>query len=205
MDYVDWDSDEHWDVKEIHRCDLLLVLITIKRILCKHFCSMVPIINNQLGVGMEIESLEAFWDLERDLSSPPPQSVSPEACNVTQDEEIDVGEELTVQTTIVTPEGSRFSVLEAPPPLVKKVKKTQKKRLKRHKKGSKKPNCSSPNYSKAFTNKSLNNFYMNSRPTRRPGCYHKAVLIFGFAEIPRNFFTGVNLKSRVLYQKTDNF
>ena len=41
--------------------------------------------------------------------------------NITQEEDVDVSEELNVPTTIVTPEGDRFTVLEAPPP-VKKIK-----------------------------------------------------------------------------------
>ena len=81
---------------------------------------MVPITNDQLGVWRENEPLEAFWVVERDPSSPTLQPASPVAGNITQDEDIDVGD-LSAQTTIVTPEGSRFSVVEAPPPQVKKM------------------------------------------------------------------------------------
>ena len=36
------DSNENWDVEEIHHSDLPMLPINIKRILCKHDCSMVP-------------------------------------------------------------------------------------------------------------------------------------------------------------------
>ena len=121
MDYFEWDSIEHWNVEQRQCCDLPLLPIAMKRILCKHDCSMVPITNNQLGVWRVIKSLEAFWGVERDPFFLLPQPSSPDSCNVTQDEETDVGEELTVHTSVVTAEGSRFSVLEAPPPLVKKI------------------------------------------------------------------------------------
>ena len=65
MDCVDWHSDEHWDVEQLHRCDLPLITVTIERILCKHDCSMIPICNNQLGVWREIESLKGFWECRR--------------------------------------------------------------------------------------------------------------------------------------------
>ena len=57
--------------------------------------------------------------MKRDTSCPTRQPSSPVASNVTQDQEIDVGEELTVQATTVTSEGSIFSVLEALPPPIK--------------------------------------------------------------------------------------
>ena len=122
MDKIDWDLDEHWDVEQKYLYDLPLLPITIKRILCEHDCSMVPITNNQLGVSREIDSLKAFWRLERDPPSPP-QPASPEA-DVTQDKDIEVDEELIVPTTLVTPQGNRFIVLEAPPPPVKNEKTT---------------------------------------------------------------------------------
>ena len=107
----------------IHRGDLSLLPMTIKFILCKHDCSRVPISQKQLGVWRGIEALGNFWGVERDASSPPQQQqpLSPEAGNITQEEDVDVGEELNVPTTIVNPEGGRFTVLEAPPP-VKKIK-----------------------------------------------------------------------------------
>ena len=46
MDYVVWVSDEHWDVEQLHRCDLFLLPITKTRSLCQHDCSMVAITNN---------------------------------------------------------------------------------------------------------------------------------------------------------------
>ena len=105
MDYVDWESAELWDVEQILRRDLPLLPVTIKRNLCQPECSLVPITNNQLGVRREIELLEAFRGVEWDPSSTTPQTASPVACNITQDEDIDVGEELTVRT-IVTRDGS---------------------------------------------------------------------------------------------------
>ena len=60
---------------------------------------MVTITNDQLSVWREFESLEAFRGVEWDSTSPTPQPISPVASNVTQDEIIDVGEELTVRTT----------------------------------------------------------------------------------------------------------
>ena len=132
VDFVDWDSDENWDVEHIHRCDLSLLPMTIKVILCKHDCSMVPITQNQLGVWREIEALENFWGVERDPSSPPQQQpLSPEAGNVTQEEDVDVGDELNVPTIIVTPEGDRFCFESAA---------TSEKDKKRTKTVSKKPN-----------------------------------------------------------------
>ena len=53
MDYVDWDSNEHWDGEQIYCCDLPLIPVT-KRILCKYECSIVPTTNNQLGQGGHI-------------------------------------------------------------------------------------------------------------------------------------------------------
>ena len=83
---------------------------------------MVPITQNQLGVWREIEALENFWGVERDPASPPQQQpLSPEAGNITQEEDVDVGEELNKSTTCVTPEGGSFYALGAPPP-VKKIK-----------------------------------------------------------------------------------
>ena len=114
--------DENWDVEHIHRCDLSLLPMTIKVFLCKHDCSMVPITRNQLGVWREIEALENFWGDERDLSFPQQQQpLSPEEGNLTEEDDVDVGEELNVLTTLVTPEGDRFTVLKSPPP-VKKIK-----------------------------------------------------------------------------------
>ena len=82
---------------------------------------MVPVTHNQLGLWREIEALENFWGVERDPSSPPQQQpLSPEAGNITQEEDVDVGEELNVPTC-VTPESGSFTALEAPPP-VKKIK-----------------------------------------------------------------------------------
>ena len=60
----------------------------------------------------------------RDPFSPPPQPQPPQAVNVTQEQHFDVGEEMTVQT-IATPKASNFSVLEAPPPPVKKMEKNK--------------------------------------------------------------------------------
>ena len=103
-----------------------LLPMTKKLILCQHDCSMVPITQNQLGVWREIEALENFWGVERDPSSPPKQQpLSPEEGNITQEEDVNVDEELNVPTTNVTPEGRRFTVSKAPPP-VKKKKKRQK-------------------------------------------------------------------------------
>ena len=122
VDFVDWDSDENWDVEHNHRCDLSLLPMTIKVILCNHDCSMLPITQNQLGVWSEIGALENFWGVERDPASPPQQQpLSPEAGNITQEEDVDVSEELNVSTTCVTPKGGSFTALEAPPP-VKKTK-----------------------------------------------------------------------------------
>ena len=59
--------------------------------------------------------------MERDPCLPTSQPASTEAGNVTQDEDIYVGEELTVHTTIITLEGSGFSVADAPKPPVKKI------------------------------------------------------------------------------------
>ena len=132
VDFVDWDSDKNWDVEHIHRCDFSLLPMTIKLILCKHDCSMVPITHNQLGVWREIEAPENFWGVERNSSSSPQQQpLSPEAGNITQEEDVDVGEELNVPTTIVTMESGRFTVLEAAP-RVKKIKR-DKNILKNHK------------------------------------------------------------------------
>ena len=119
MDNVDCDSDEHWDVEKLHRCDLPLIPITKQGILSKHGCSVVPIANNQMGVSRKVDWLKTFWCVGRDPSSQQ-QPASAEAGNVTQDEDNDVGHELTVQTLIVNPQGCRLSVLEAPPPPVKK-------------------------------------------------------------------------------------
>ena len=58
VDFVDWDSDENWDVEHIHRCGLSLLPMRIKLILCNHDCSMVSIAQNQLDVWREIEGLE---------------------------------------------------------------------------------------------------------------------------------------------------
>ena len=118
VDFVDWYSDENWDVEHIHRCDLSLLPMTIKVILCKHDCSMVPITQNQLGVWREIEALENFWGVKRDPSSPPRQQpLSPEGGNITQEEDVDVGEELNVPTTCVTPEGGSFTAFHRQQPL----------------------------------------------------------------------------------------
>ena len=117
VDFVDCDSDENWDVEHIHRCNPSQLPMTRKLSLCKHDCSMIPITQNQLGVWREIEALEKFWGVERDPSSTPQQQpLTPEPGNITQ-EDVDVREELKVLTTIVTPEGGRFTVLEAPPPM----------------------------------------------------------------------------------------
>ena len=71
---------------------------------------MVPITQNQLGVWREMEALENVWCVERDPSSPTQQQpLSPEAGIINQ-EHIDVGEELNVPTTCVTPEGGSFTV-----------------------------------------------------------------------------------------------
>ena len=75
---------------------------------------MVPIIINYLSVWTEIELFQAFWDVERDPSSPKPQPASPVPRKVTQDEDIDVGDELTVHKTKFYPGGSRFRLVEAP-------------------------------------------------------------------------------------------
>ena len=56
-----------------------------------------------------------FLSQNWDPSFPTAQPASPVAGNVTQDEDIDEGEELTAHTTIVTPESSSSSVVEAPP------------------------------------------------------------------------------------------
>ena len=106
-----------------------------------------------------------------------------------QHEEIDVGEELAVQTRFVTPEGSRISVLEAPSPPIKKKDKII----------FKKSQTDKSNFSKALT-KSLNNFYLTFLFTRPPGGYHQAILKVEFARILQDFLIGVNFKSRVVYQ-----
>ena len=132
-----------------------------KRILCEHDCSLLAITNSHLGARGEIESLEAFWGVERDPSSPTPQSASPVAGNVLQDEDIGVSEELTVQTTNVTSEASRFSVVEAPPLLAQKMKKD--------KVLLKKAWTDKSNYPKALIPKSFLNFYINCLFATPPG------------------------------------
>ena len=81
---------------------------------------MVPITKNPLGVRRQIDFVEASWVVERDPSSPRPQPSSLEVGNVTQYGDIDVGEELTEQAKTVTKESGRFTVVEAPPPPIKK-------------------------------------------------------------------------------------
>ena len=51
---IDSVDSEDWDIESLHRCDLPMLPIQIKRILCRDDCAMVPITDNQ----MEVEYLE---------------------------------------------------------------------------------------------------------------------------------------------------
>ena len=84
---------------------------------------MVPNTKNQLSAWREIESLVAFWFAKGGPPfSPPPQPASLVASNVTQDKDIDVVEEFTVQTATLNSEGSKFSSRGVPPSPVKMIK-----------------------------------------------------------------------------------
>ena len=115
IDSVDCEAASNWDIESLHRCDLPMLPIQIKRILCRDDCAMVPLTENQMGFFREVDSLEDFWGVEHDPASPSPQ-VSPEVlvCT-TEDEETKDGDDLTA--------------LEPPP--VKKAKQQEKKLLKR--------------------------------------------------------------------------
>ena len=105
-DSMDCEAASKWDIESLHRCDLTMLPIQIKRILCKDDCAMVPLTENQMGFFSEVYSLEDSWGVEHDPASPSPQ-VSPEdlVCT-TEDEETRNGDDLTVSPQIVTPDST---------------------------------------------------------------------------------------------------
>ena len=40
---MDCEAASNWDIESLHRCDLRMLPIQIKRILCKDDCPMVPL------------------------------------------------------------------------------------------------------------------------------------------------------------------
>ena len=42
IDSVDCEAASNWDIESLHRCDLPMLPIQIKRILCRDDCAMVP-------------------------------------------------------------------------------------------------------------------------------------------------------------------
>ena len=127
IDAVYSEAESSWAIESLHRCDLPMLPVQIKRILCRDDCAMVPITENQLGVWREVDSLEDFWGVEHDPASPSPQ-MSPEVC--TKDDDVTKrGDDLATSPQPVTPDSTRAAVFEPPP--VKKAKKQEKKLLKR--------------------------------------------------------------------------
>ena len=124
IDSVDCEAASNWDIASLHRCDLPMLPIQLKRILCRDNCAMVPLTENQMGFFREVDSLEDFWRVEHDPASPSPQ-VSPEVpvCT-TEDKETKDGDDLTVSPQIVTPDTTRTAALEPPP--AKKAKQQEK-------------------------------------------------------------------------------
>ena len=111
----------NWDIESLHRCDLPMLPIQIKRILCRDDCAMVPLTEKQMGFFREVDSLEDFWEVEHDPASPSPQ-VSPEVLVCTT-EDSESNNDLRVSPQIVTPDSTRTAALEPP---VKKAKQQEK-------------------------------------------------------------------------------
>ena len=59
-DSVDCEAASNSDIESLHRCDLPMLPIQIKRILCRDDCAMVPLTENQIGFFREVDSLENF-------------------------------------------------------------------------------------------------------------------------------------------------
>ena len=118
------EEESNWDVESIHCCDIPMLPVHIKRILCRDDCEIVPMRNNQLGLWREIDSLENLWEVEHDPASPSPQ-VSPEVVVCTEDDdEVAKDDDVTKSPQFVMPDSTRTAVLEPPP--VKKGKEARK-------------------------------------------------------------------------------
>ena len=60
IDSVDCEAASNWGIESLHRCDLPMLPIQIKRILCRDDCAMVTLTENQMGFFREVDSLEDF-------------------------------------------------------------------------------------------------------------------------------------------------
>ena len=148
MDYVDWGSNEHCDVKKKHRFDLLLFPLTKKRFLCRNDCSMFAITKNQWGVSLDVASLEAFWGVEWEPSGRRDNHRLQNRTTLPMSRHRCGGKELTNHTTVVTGEPNKFGSLEALLPPVKKIR--------RDGNVFKKAWTAKPNHPIALTNKRQN-------------------------------------------------